>query len=131
MLALFFDARHLVVMVRVAGVLSSQHIESHDREILPVLAREAPNGEVRGIYDLSAVEFVAVPTSRAIQRGQAPSIMATRVVVAPPATREFVRIVCEQQRLAGHREPIVVATLEEAYLALGLVDPHFEAVEAG
>ena len=131
MFALFFEPRHRVLMVRVTGLFSSQDIETHDRAALSFLAREV--GEVRGIYDLSAVETVAVPSSKAVQRGQAPSIIATRVVVVAPhgAAAEFVRIVREQQRLAGHREPILVATLEEAYLALELTDPHFEPLEAG
>lgn len=117
-------------MVRVTGLLSSQDIETHDRAVLAFLAGQA---EVRGIYDLSGVETVAVPESKAVQRGQAPSIIATRVVVVAPqaAGMEFVRIVREQQRLAGHREPILVATLEEAYLALDMPDPQFEPVEAG
>ncbi|MCX7364649.1 MAG: hypothetical protein NTV97_22815 [Alphaproteobacteria bacterium] len=116
-------------MVRVTGLFSSEDIEIHDSTVLSFLARE---GEVRGIYDLSAVETVAVPASKAVQRGQAPSIIATRVVVVAPhsAGMDFVRIVREQQRLAGHREPILVETLEEAYLALELADPRFEPVEA-
>lgn len=125
-----FEPRHRVLMVRVTGLLSSQDIEMHDRVVLPFLAGQA---EVRGIYDLSGVETVAVPESKAVQRGQAPSIIATRVVVVAPngAGMDFVRIVREAQRLAGHREPIIVATLEEAYLALEMPAPQFEPVDTG
>lgn len=118
-----------MLLVRLTGLFSSQDIEAHDRVVLSFVARE---GEVRAIYDMSAVEAVAVPASKAMQRGQAPAIIETRVVVMPPAaSADFVHIMREQQRLAGHREPIPVATLEEAYLALGMTDPHFEPVEAG
>ena len=129
MLSLFFEPRHRVLMVRLTGLFSSEDIDIHDRVVLSFVARA---GAVRAIYDMSGVETVAVPASKAIQRGQAPAIIETRVVVMPPAeSADFVRIMREQQRLAGHREAIPVATLEEAYLALDMTDPHFEPVEAG
>ena len=129
MFSLSFERRHRVLMVRVTGVLSSQDFDIHDRAVLAFLARE---GIVRGLYDFSGVDAVAVPASRIVQRGQAPSIIADRVVVAPRAAGEdFARSIREQQQLAGHREPIIVPTLGEAYLLLELDNPQFEPIDAG
>jgi hypothetical protein len=113
--------------VRLSGVLSSQDFESHDQTVLAFLARE---GGVRGLYDFSGVDVVAVPATKVVQRGQTPSIIDDRVVVAPRAAgEEYVRAIREQQRLAGHREPIIVPTLSEAYSLLGLDNPQFEPVD--
>lgn len=85
---------------------------------------------MRGLYDFTAVEAVAVPASKVIQRGHAPPIIPEmRVVVAPRRTgEEFAVAIREYQRLAGHREPLIVPTMAEAYALLGLDDPVFEAV---
>ena len=128
MFSLALERRHRVLMVRVTGVMSSQDFDTHDHAVLAFLARE---GMVRGLYDFSAVDAVAVPASKVVQRGQAPSIITDRVVVAPrSASEEFARAIRDQQRLAGHREPTIVATLCEAYSLLGLDDAHFEPIDA-
>jgi len=126
-LGLWFERRHRVLLVRVDGMLSSEDIVTHDRLIVPFLAREGP---VRALYDFAAVDVVVVPESKARLRGQAPALVSeSRVVVAPSAaTRDFARIIRDSQLMAGHREPLIVATLEEAYAALGLDDPQFEPV---
>ncbi len=127
MFSLWFEERHRVLMVRVTGVLSSQDFDTHDHAVLAFVARE---GTMRGLYDFSAVDAVAIPQSKVLQRGQAPSIIADRVVVAPrTAGEEFARIIRDQQRLAGHREAIIVPTLAEAYNLLGLDDARFEPVD--
>src|SRR6185312_16852882 len=61
MLALHYERRHKVLAITVAGVLSSEDLADPDRVVLRFLAgREG----VRGLYDLSAVDAVAVPVSR-------------------------------------------------------------------
>jgi hypothetical protein len=132
--SLYYERRHNVVMTRITGVLSSEDIEQHDRAVLMFLAGLfASEPKVRGLYDFSAVEAVAVPVSKTHQRGQRPAIIeGQRVVVAPPgaAGAEWAALIAEQQRAAGLREPTIVATLEEAYRLLGLENPQFDLADA-
>ncbi len=129
MLALHYERRHKVLAISIAGVLSSEDIADHDRLVLRFLAgREG----VRGLYDLSKVEVLAIPVSKIDQRGQRPPIIdGARIVVAPPGTagRDFIRTITAQLQAAGHREPVVVETLAEAYRLLDIEDPRFEPIE--
>ena len=122
-------------MTRVSGVLSSEDIAEHDRAVLLFLAGLfASERQVRGLYDFSEVEALAVPTSKITQRGQRPAIIdGERVVVAPPgaAGAEWAALLADQRRAAGLREPTIVATLEEAYRLLGLDNPQFDLVGSG
>ena len=133
MFSLYYERRHNVVMTRITGVLSSEDIEEHDRAVLNFLAGLfAREQKVRGLYDFSAVEALAVPISKINQRGQRPAIIdGQRVVVAPPgaAGRDFAGQIADQLRTAGHREPTIVATLEEAYRLLDLEKPEFDRVD--
>lgn len=129
MLALSYERRHRVVMVKVTGVLSSEDIESHDRIMLGFLAGK---DGVRAIYDFSNVEALAVPVSKIAQRGQRPAIVTgRRVVVAQrQGGEDFARIIATEQRAAGLAEPAIVSTLAEACELLGLGrDTVFEPLE--
>jgi hypothetical protein len=120
-------------MTRISGVFSSEDIEQHDRAVLNFIAGLfASEQKVRGLYDLSGVEALAVPVSKINQRGQRPAIIeGMRVVVAPPAAaaRDFAGPLSDQLRAAGHREPIIVETLAEAYRLLGIENPAFDRIE--
>lgn len=120
-------------MTRVTGVLSSEDLDAHDLSVLLFLAGlMAGDKPVRGLYDFSAVEALAVPLSRIAQRGQRPAIIeGQRVVVAPPgaAGAEWVAQLAEQRRAAGLRLATVVTTLAEAYEALGLENPQFDRAD--
>ena len=122
-------------MTRVSGVLSSEDIAEHDRAVLLFLAGLfASEREVRGLYDFSGVEALAVPLSKITQRGQRPAVIdGYRVVVAPASAAglDFVRLIVNDLRAAGHREPVIAETLEEAYRLLGLENPQFDRVETG
>lgn len=129
MLALRYERRHKVLAITVTGVLSSEDLADHDRLVLRFLAGK---DGVRGLYDLSKVDAVAVPVSRINQRGQRPPIIdGMRVMVAPggAAGLAFIRSIADQLGAAGHREPRIAETLEDAYRLLDLVDPRFEPVE--
>ena len=119
MLTLWYERRHNVLMARVTGVLSSEDIAAHDRSVLHFLAGRTG---VRAIYDLSGVDALAIPTSKIAQRGQRPAIISERrvVVASRQAGEDFARIIRDNQSAAGLPEPIIVATLEEAYAALDL-----------
>ncbi|MBS0540042.1 MAG: hypothetical protein JSR47_14850 [Proteobacteria bacterium] len=128
MLTLRYERRHKVLAVTFTGVMSSEELAEHDRLLLHFLAGR---DGVRGLYDLTAVEALAVPVSRINQRGQRPSMFHDlRVVVAPGgAGLTFTRTISDQFRAAGHSEPVLVDTMAQAYALLGLVDPQFEAVD--
>jgi hypothetical protein len=132
-LSLFYERRYNVIMTQVTGVLSSEDLDAHDLSVLLFLAGLfAGNHPVRGLYDFSAVEALAVPISRINQRGQLPAIIdGQRVVVAPPgaAGAEWVARLGEQRRSAGLRLATIVETLEEAYRELGLDNPQFDRVD--
>lgn len=129
MLDLFYERRHNVVLVRLSGVMSSEDIAEHDRALLNFLAgREG----VRGLYDFSSVDTLAVPISKINQRGQRPSMIdGMRVLVAAPGAvgLDFAVRIADQLRAAGHREPLIVETLADAYRALELDNPQFERIE--
>lgn len=129
MLGLFYERRHNVVLVRLSGVMSSEDIAEHDRALLNFLAgREG----VRGLYDFSSVDTLAVPISKINQRGQRPSMIdGMRVLVAAPGAvgLDFAVRIADQLRAAGHREPLIVETLADAYRALELDNPQFERIE--
>ena len=133
MISLYYERRHNVVMTKITGVLSSEDLDAHDLAVLLFLAGLMAGAQpVRGLYDFSAVEALAVPISRINQRGQQPAIIeGQRVVVAPPgaAGAEWAAQLAEQRRAAGLSQPTVVATLEEAYRLLGLDNPQFERAE--
>jgi hypothetical protein len=129
MLGLFYERRHKVVLTRVSGVFSSEDLNEHDRALLNF--RAGKEG-VRGLYDFSSIEALAVPISKINQRGQGPAIIdGMRVVVASPgaAGLDFASRIADQLRAAGHREPQIVATLAEAYRLLELDNPQFERIE--
>lgn len=129
MLGLFYERRHNVVLTRLSGVMSSEDIAEHDRTLLNFLAGKQG---VRGLYDFSSIDALAVPISKINQRGQTPAIIdGIRVVVAPAgaAGLDFVTRLSEQHRAAGHSEPVVVETLAEAYRLLELDNPQFERIE--
>ncbi len=129
MLSLWYERRHNVLMARVAGVLSSEDIAAHDRSVLRFLAGRSG---VRAIYDFSAVDALAIPESKIAQRGQRPAMISERrvVVASHQAGEEFARIIRDQQSAAGLPEPVIVATLEEAYRLLELDSAsNFEPIE--
>ena len=127
MLSLWFERRHNVLMARVAGVLSSEDLEMHDTAVLRFLAGRTG---VRAIYDLSAVEALAIPRSKIALRGRQPAMVSgQRVVVAHrPAGQEFARIIRDQQSSVGLPEPWIVPDLEQAYSLLQMGAAHFEPV---
>ena len=63
-------------MTRMTGVLSSDDIEQHDRAVLLFLAGLfASERQVRGLYDFSQVEALAVPNSKLSLRCKRAGVM--------------------------------------------------------
>ena len=128
MLSLAFDRKHRVLQVTVSGIFASEDLDAVDHAVLGFVARE---GQVRSIYDFSAVEAFAVPASRIVMRAQQPAIVREdRVMITSPAAdAEAMRGYGRHQREAGEREPLIADSHEEAYAMLGLRNPRFEPVE--
>jgi len=128
MLSLAFDRKNRVLRVTVSGIFASDEMEELDRVVIGFIAR---HGQMRGIYDYTDVEAMAVPDTRLIQRAQQPAIMRDqRVIVASRVLGgEGARAYGRYQREAGEKEAAVVDTLEAAYGLLGLDNPRFEPVD--
>jgi hypothetical protein len=133
MFTLSFDRTHKVLLARFTGIFTSEDMASLDAALIHFFSHEdqAHRKQVRGLYDLSAVEAVAVPASKVAERARQPPIVpGLRVVVAPcNAAGDFGDVYRRHQRIAADTEPMVVPTLEDAYALLGLADPRFEPLE--
>ena len=128
MLSLAFDRKNRVLRITVSGIFASDEMEELDRVVIGFIAR---HGQMRGIYDYTDVEAIAVPQTRLVQRAQQPAIMRDqRVIVASRVLGgEGARAYGRYQREAGEKEAAVVDTLEAAYGLLGLDNPRFEPVD--
>ena len=128
MLSLAFDRKNRVLRITVSGIFASDEMEELDRVVIGFIAR---HGQMRGIYDYTDVEAIAVPQTRLVQRAQQPAIIRDqRVIVASRVLGgEGARAYGRYQREAGEKEAAVVDTLEAAYRPLELDNPRFEPVE--
>jgi len=131
MFTLSFDRGHRVLMARVGGIFASNDMSHLDDAVIRFLSRQHDDSGVRGIYDFTDVQAIAVPASKFVERGLRPPIVrGLRILVAPAGASEgFGRSFGNQQRTAGNSEPMLVATLSEAYAVVGLESPNFEPVE--
>jgi hypothetical protein len=133
MFTLLFDRASEVLFARFTGVFTTDDFGQLDGALIHFLSGEGQPfaDRVRGIYDLSAVEAIAVPQSRAAEQASRPPIVrGLRVVVAPRnAGDDFGHTYRRYQRMAADSEPVIVATLAEAYTLLGIENPNFEPVE--
>src|SRR5260370_10383829 len=133
MFTLSFDRASEVLLARFTGVFTIEDFVSLDTALAHFLGKQGhPRGDrVRGLYDLGAVEAVAVPQSKVAERAsQPPIVRRLRVVVAPRnAGDDFGHTYRRHQRLAADSEPVIVPTLQAAYALLGLTNPDFEPVE--
>ena len=113
-----------------AGQLTTDDLNAIDPLIVGLTAgRNGVSDGVRILYDMTAIEALAVPSSRFAERaGLAPIGKLMRVAVAPPWANatNFGPSHRDGQSLHTHPQPILVLTLPDAYRLLSLVDPHFE-----
>ncbi len=133
MFTLWFDRASEIVLARFTGVFTTEDFVGYEAAMIHFLGTQGERGtnRVRTLCDFSTIEAVAVPESRMAEQGSHPPVVRQlRVVVAPPfAGDDFGHGYLEQQRAVHGTEPVIVASLEEAYVLLGLDDPQFEAVE--
>lgn len=127
MLKLAFDRKNRVLHVAVSGIFASEDMDELDNAVIEFVARHGP---VRGIFDYSEVEAIAVPDSRLAERAQQPEAIEQRVVVASHVMGgERARTYARYRREASQKHPMIVSSLDEAYDFLGLRNPRFEPVE--
>jgi hypothetical protein len=129
---LTFERRHRVLKAKAAGVIASQDLLDLDNALISFLAREetADTPSIRGLYDFSEIAAIAVPQTKAAERGSRSSIVrGQRVLVQSQATAcSLVETFVQSQRLAGDNHLTVVDSLDEAHALLGLNGPLFEVI---
>src|SRR5258708_39768226 len=115
MFTLLFDRASEVLFARFAGVFTTDDFDQLDAALIHFLSGEdQPFADrVRGIYDLSAVEALAAPQSRAAEQASRPPIGRGRRVVGAPrdAGDHFGHTSRGHHRMAVDSEPLIVATL--------------------
>ena len=127
MYTILFEARAKVMLTRYSGVFSSDDISSLDEFVAGFIAREGIY--VRNIFDFTAVEAVAIPRPRLLERGRKPRTNPgqDRVVVAPQhEIYELFRDYAQAQLDIGNGTMMVVQRFEDALRLLGLRDPNFQ-----
>jgi hypothetical protein len=121
-----FEPRDRVTLTRYSGLLSPEDLATLDNFVAAFVARE---GYVRSIFDFTDVETFAIPRSRLVERGRKPRMNPgqDRVFVTPQQEiRELYRDYAQVQRDFGNGEMMVVQTMAEALLLLGLHNPDFQ-----
>lgn len=127
MLRLAFDRKNRVLQVTVSGIFGSEDMDELDNVVIEFVAHYGP---VRGIFDYSDVDAIAVPDSRLAERAQQPSTIEQRVVVSSRVMGGArARTYQGFRREAGQRQAVIVDSLAEAYAILDLRNPRFEPVE--
>jgi hypothetical protein len=129
---LTFERRHRVLKAKAAGVVATQDLLDLDIALISFLAREetADTPSIRGLYDFSEIAAIAVPQTKAAERGSRSSIVrGQRVLVQSQATAcSLVEAFVQSHRLAGDYRLTVVDSLDEAHALLGLNVPFFEVI---
>jgi hypothetical protein len=129
---LAFERTHRVLMARATGVVATQDLVALDTASIAFLAREEKEGgpPIRGLYDFSDMTAIAVPQTRAAERGsRSPIVRGQRVMVRSlTAACGVVETFVQSQRLAGNHLLAVVDSLDEAFALLALNEPSFEDI---
>jgi hypothetical protein len=127
MLELLFERRHRVMLARFFDRMTAEDLQRLDAEGRAFADRE---GAVRGIVDFTDVSVVDVSTSVIANLGRMQPMMgrqAERIFVVPqPELFGLGRLYATYQRHGGNNEPVLVATMTEAYAAYDLRDPDFQ-----
>jgi hypothetical protein len=128
MLDLAFERSHRVLLARFHGIFEPADLRRLDEAVRDLVREQGP---VRGLLDFTDVTLVAVPETLLRARSRLPQISPgqMRAIVAPQDEVFALATACgARQRDFGNVRPLVVRTLDEAYEALGLEQPHFMAL---
>jgi hypothetical protein len=114
-------------------VLTNEDLDAIDPVLVYVTgAQSAARPAVRCLDDMSEIQAVAVSQSRFIERASKPAIGGlVRAVVVPPSAGVGFGETCRSPgSVWSQAQPIIVATLTEAYALLDIVAPRFETLPA-
>lgn len=130
MIEVLLDHVRRIALVRLSGILTAADLSALGAAGRRHLTRH--EALAWRILDFSAVEQVQVPTSFIASLGMARSIAGNRIYVVPdPETFGLARVYSSYQRhQANSNEPLLVATLDEAYAAIGCT-PAFARYDVG
>jgi hypothetical protein len=100
--------------------------------LIAFLAREetADKPSIRGLYDFSEIAAIAVPQTKAAERGSRSAIVRGQRVMVQSRTLacSLVETFVQSQRLAGDNHLTVVDSIDEAHALLRLNGPLFEVI---
>ncbi len=126
MLAVLFERRHQIILMRYSGAFTADDLNELDGAARAFVQRQTL---AASIVDLSQVRRIDMPTQRVVALAYQPPVMLDGARVYVVATAEpfgLVRLYAAHQELAGFRPPKIVRTMAEAQRFLALDDPHFE-----
>jgi anti-anti-sigma regulatory factor len=126
--SLLFDESARILLVRFAGAVVRQELERLRRDTRRFVER---HGNCDSIVDFTAVDHVDLDGAYLRALGGRPRVMAgaRRVFVASqPEVFGIVRMFGLQQSLVTDNEPMVMRTLDEACVFLGLEAPRFAPI---
>ena len=129
---LAFERTHRVLKAKAEGVITTQDLLDLDIALITFLAREetADRPSIRGLYDFSEVAAIAVPQTKAAERGSLSAILRGQRVMVQSQTLacSLVETFVQSQRLAGDNHLTVVDSIDEAHALLRLNGPLFEVI---
>lgn len=130
--SLAFEPKHRVLRAKATGVIATQDLLDLDMALIAFLAREekADGPSIRGLYDFTEIAAMAVPQTKAAERGSRPAILRGQRVMVQSRTIAcgIMETFVQRQRLAGDKLLAVVDSLREAHALLGLDAPHFKII---
>lgn len=128
MVGVFFERAHKVLRFTFSGPFTIEDLDAVDPVLVRFLGAEEGRRDIRGLFDMTHVEVLAVPQTRFVERASKPAIGDLMRVVVPPswAGEDFGQSYRRGQGIWPHAQPIIVGTLVEAYTLLGMAAPSFE-----
>lgn len=129
MFTMSFERLRRVLCLTFTDLLTNEDLDAIDPALVCVAGAQGAGGPaVRYLYDMSEIKAVAAPQSRFVERASKPAIGdVIRIVVVPPWSGEsFGETYRSARGVWSHAQPIMVATLAEAYVLLDIVAPRFE-----
>ena len=133
MLTLSLDRLRRVPRLKFTDLLSNTDLDAIDLALVRIAGAQCSGSPtIRCLYDMTDIQALAVPQSRFAERASKPAIgNLLRVVVAPLwAGDGFGGSYRSGRSVWSHSQPIIVATLDEAYDLLDIVVPRFEPLPA-
>ena len=128
-----FERVHRVLRFTFSGVFGTEDLDSIDLALVRFLGtfdQDNDEAQIRGLFDMTKIQALAVPQSRFAERAGKPAIGDVMRVVAAPSWADagFGRSYRQAQSVWLHKQPIIVGSLVEAYTLLAIAGARFEPV---